>query len=62
MPYWIHAKIKDSAFSVIVETAKEAVAKLADLADTENMEVTAKDLLGKVIDMATLQAEADQTP
>ena len=45
-----------------METAKEAMAKLADLADTENTEVTAKDLLGKVIDMATLQAEADQIP
>jgi hypothetical protein len=22
VPYWIHAKVKDSAFSVVVETAK----------------------------------------
>jgi hypothetical protein len=28
MPYWIHAKIKDGAFSVVVETAKDALAEL----------------------------------
>ena len=62
MPYWIHAKIDDSAFSVIVETAREAMAKLADLAESENTVVTTKDLFGQIIDTATLQAEADQIP
>jgi hypothetical protein len=61
MPYWIHAKIKDSAFSVVVETAKDALAKLAELADFEHIEVSAKDLLGNVLDPATLQSEADQS-
>ena len=26
MPYWIQAKVKDGAFSVVVETAKDALA------------------------------------
>ena len=37
MAYWIHAKIKDSdgAFSVVVGTAKDALAKLAELAELD---------------------------
>ena len=36
MAYWIHAKIKDTdgAFSVVVGTAKDALAKLAELAES----------------------------
>ena len=34
MPYWIHAKLKDGASSVGVETAKDALAKLAELEHT----------------------------
>jgi hypothetical protein len=60
MPYWIHAKAKDGAFSVVVETAKDALAKLAELAETDRIEVAATDLSGTVIELATLQAEADQ--
>jgi hypothetical protein len=62
MPYWIHAKVKDGAFSVVVETAKDALAKLAELAETDRIEVAATDLSGAVIELATLQAEADQAP
>jgi hypothetical protein len=40
MPYWIHAKIKESAFSVIVETAKDALA-LAELTEA-GFEVVAR--------------------
>ena len=60
MPYLIQAKLKDGAFSVVVETAKEALVKLAELAETDRIEVAATDLSGTVIDLATLQAEADQ--
>ena len=60
MPYWIHAKVKDSAFSVVVETANDALAKLAELAESEHVEVVAMDLLGNVIELTTLQSEADQ--
>ena len=62
MPYWIQAKVKDGAFSVVVETAKDALAKLAELAELEHAEVSAMDLSGTVIEVATLQAEANQAP
>jgi hypothetical protein len=62
MPYWIHAKVKDGGFSVVVETAKDALAKLAELAETDRIEVAATDFSGAVIELATLQAEADQAP
>ena len=60
MPYWIQARVKDGGFSVVVETAKDALAKLAELAETDRIEVAATDFSGTVIDLATLQAEADQ--
>ena len=60
MPYLIQAKLKDAGFSVVVETAKDALAKMAELAETDRIEVAATDLSGTVIDLATLQAEADQ--
>ena len=59
MPYWIQAKVKDGAFSVVVETAKDA---LAELAESEHTEVAAMDLSGTLIELATLQDEADQAP
>jgi hypothetical protein len=62
MPYWIQAKVKDGAFSVVVETAKDALAKLAELAESEHTEVAAMDLSGTLIELATLQDEADQAP
>ena len=34
MPYWIQARVKDGGFSVVVEMAKDALAKLAELAET----------------------------
>lgn len=46
MPYWIHAKIKEGAFSVVVETAADAPAKLAELTEAGHSEVAAKDLSG----------------
>ena len=59
MPYWIHAKLKDGASSVGVETAKDALAKLAE---SEHTEVTAMDLSGTVTQLATLQANSNQAP
>ena len=53
---------KDGAFSVVVETAKDALAKLAELAESEHTEVAAMDLSGTLIELATLQDEADQAP
>ena len=60
MPYWIQARVKDGGFSVVVETAKDALAKLAELAETDRIEVATTDFSGTVNDLATLQAEADQ--
>lgn len=60
MPYRIHSKIKGSAVSIVVESAKEALAKLAELTECGHTEVAAKDLSGIVIELSTLQAEADQ--
>ena len=60
MPYWRQAKVKDGAFSVVVETAKDALAKMTELAETDRIEVAATDLSDTVIDLTTLQAEADQ--
>ena len=62
MPYWIQAKVKDGAFSVVVETAKDALAKLAELAEMDRIEAAATDLSGTVIELATLQAEAERAP
>jgi hypothetical protein len=49
----------NGAFSVVVKTAKDA---LAELAESEHNEVAAMDLSGTVIELATLQAEANQAP
>lgn len=59
MPYWIHAKIKEGAFSVVFETAKDALAKLAELSEAGHAEVEAKDMAGALIELATLQADAE---
>ena len=61
MPYWIHAKIRESGFSVVVETANDALTKLAELTEAGHAEVAAKDLSGAIIGLGTLQAEADDT-
>jgi hypothetical protein len=46
----------------VVETAKDTVAKLAELAESEHTEVAAMDLSGTLVELATLQDEADQAP
>jgi hypothetical protein len=46
MPYWILAKIKECAFSVVVETTKDALAKLAELTEAGHSEVAARDMVG----------------
>ena len=58
MPYWIYAKIKGSAVSVVVETAKDALTKMEELSISDHVEVLAKDLSGKIFDLAALKAKA----
>ncbi len=53
-------QIKQGAFSVILETARDALAEMAELAESDHTELVAKDLSGKVIDAAALQSEVDQ--
>lgn len=62
MPYWIHSKIKGSAVSIVVETAKDALAKLAELTESGHTDVVPRDLSGTVIGLTTLQAMADKAP
>jgi hypothetical protein len=62
MPCWIHVKIKESAFAVVVETAKDALAKLAELTEVGHSEIAARDMSGAMIGLTTLQAEADEVP
>jgi hypothetical protein len=58
VPYRVQTKLKESTSGVIVETAKEALEKIAELADLGHTEIVVKDLLGQVVDMATLGGEA----
>ncbi len=51
---------RTALLSIVVETAKDALAKLAELTESGHTDVTAKDLLGAVIDPPTLQSEAGQ--
>jgi hypothetical protein len=63
MPYCIQAKIEEGAFSVVVETAKDALAKFAELTEVGHSEVTARDIMsGAIVGLASLQAEADDAP
>jgi len=57
MPYRVQAKFNESVFGVVVETAKEALKKIAELTDLGHTEIVVKDLLGEVVDRAALEAE-----
>ena len=57
-PTGYRPRSKTATFSVVVETAKDALAKLAELAESEQTEVAAMDLSGTLIDLATLQASS----
>ena len=57
MHYVVHAKL--NAFSVVVETAAEALAKTAELVELGHADILVRDLLGNIIHRSTLEAEAD---
>jgi hypothetical protein len=46
----------------VVETAKDALAKLAELTEAGHFEVVARDMSGAMIGLTTLQAEAEDAP
>jgi PleD family two-component response regulator len=58
MPYRIHADTNGSAVVVIVETANEALAKMAELIELGCSDVVTKDLDGRLVDQARLETEA----
>jgi hypothetical protein len=59
MPYCVRANIKASALIVVVSTAREALAKMAELIEIGLTEVRTLDVDGRVvIDNASLEAEA----
>jgi hypothetical protein len=62
MPYWVQAKIKGSALSVVVTTARDALAKMAELIEIGHIEVCIRDLDGRIIDNASLEVEAAGAP
>ena len=54
MPYHVYTRSGVGAVGVIVETAKEALAKAAEFLEEGHREVIFKDLLGKVLDHAVV--------
>ena len=58
MPYHVYTRTGPGALGVIVETAREALAKAADYLDDGQREVIFKDLLGNVLDRAVVVAMA----
>ena len=55
MPYEVRAKAGESVFSVVVGTAKEALAKIDELLDLGRIDdVSVRDWSGKIMDLGAL--------
>jgi hypothetical protein len=59
MPYHVYTRSGAGALAVIVETAREALAKAAELLDEGHREVIFKDLLGNILDRAVVVTMAE---
>ena len=59
MPYHVYTRSGAGAVGVIVESAKEALAKAAEFFEDGHPEVIFKDLLGNILDHAAVAALAD---
>jgi hypothetical protein len=59
MPYHVYTRSGGGAVGVIVETAREALAKAADFLEDGHREVIFKDLLGNVLDRAVVVTVAE---
>jgi hypothetical protein len=59
MPYHVYTRSGVGAVGVIVETAKEALAKAAELLEEGHREVIFKDLLGNVLDRTVVVIMAE---
>jgi hypothetical protein len=58
MPYQVYTRSGVGALGIIVETAKEALAKAAEFLEEGRREVIFKDLLGNVLDRAVVVSMA----
>ena len=58
MPYHVYTRKGIGAVGIITETAREALAKVAEFVEDGNTDVVIKDLSGKVLDRETLTAQA----
>jgi hypothetical protein len=63
MPYHVYTRRGIGAVGIIVETAREALAKAAEFVEDGNPDVVIKDLLGNILDRPAVvaQAEAEYT-
>ena len=59
MPYHVYTRSGAGAVGVIVETAREALAKAAEFLEEGHSEVIFKDLLGNVLDRAVVMTRAE---
>lgn len=59
MPFHVYARWGIGAVGIVVETASEALAKVAEFVVDGNSDVVIKDLLGNVLDRATVAAQAE---
>ena len=60
MPYEVRAKAGESAFSVVVETAREALKKIDELLDLGHTDILVRDWAGKILDPGAHEAEAGE--
>ena len=59
MPFEVRAKLGDSVFSVVVETAKQALMKMDDLLELAQIDdVSVRDWAGQIMELGALEAEA----
>jgi hypothetical protein len=63
VPFHVYTRRGIGAVGIIVETAREALAKAAEFLEDGNPDVVIKDLLGNALDHAKVlaQAEAEQS-
>ena len=59
MPFHVYTRRGIGAVGIIVETAREALAKAAEFVEDGNPDVIIKDLIGNVLDRATVVAQAE---
>jgi hypothetical protein len=59
VPYEVRAKAGESAFSVVVETVKQALVKVDELLEQADVDdVSVRDWSGKIMDLGALEAGA----